>query len=62
MVYVHCKRDECCERRERTVEKGSWRTEEVSWRIKGAELLTFLTFGCLPASLGRQVIREVTTM
>ena len=34
MWYVHCKGDECCERRERTVEEGSWRIEEG---IKGAE-------------------------
>ena len=44
MWYVHCKGDECCERRERSVEEGSWRIEEGnwrieegSWRIKGAE-------------------------
>ena len=36
-VIVHCKGDECFERRERTVEEGSWRIEEGSWRIKGAE-------------------------
>ena len=28
MWYVHCKGDECCERRERSVEEGSWRIEE----------------------------------
>ena len=44
MWYVHCNGDECCVRKERTVEKGSWRIgdghwriEEGGWRIKGAE-------------------------
>ena len=37
MWYVHCKVDECCERRERTIEEGSWRIEEGSWRIKDVE-------------------------
>ena len=34
MWYVHCKGDECCERRVRTAEEGSWRIEVGSWRIE----------------------------